>query len=126
VEALVADLRVAGLDVDLQRHGDLSSVPTGIDLAAYPVRQEALTNAPRHAAGAHVTANEVGGGEDVLVEVQDTGADQPRAVNGSGRRLLEMRERVRLYGGELEAAPDGQGFRVRARIPISHAAGVPG
>jgi signal transduction histidine kinase len=123
---LVADLRDSGLDVDFQQCGELAHVPTGIDLAAYRILQEALTNALRHAAGAHVTARLEVTGEAVLVEVRDTGADRPRAANGSGRGLLGMRERVRLYGGEVEAAPDGLGFRVRARIPISNAAGVSG
>jgi signal transduction histidine kinase len=124
-DALVAELRDAGLDVDFQRHGELEGVPIGVDLAAYRVLQEALTNALRHAAGAHVTARVDVTGDDVLVEVRDTGADHPRAANGSGRGLLGMRERVRLYGGEVEATTDRQGFRVRARIPISNTAAVP-
>jgi signal transduction histidine kinase len=123
-EALVAELREAGLDVDYERHGELAGVPIGVDLAAYRVLQEALTNALRHAAGARVTARVEVTGDDVLVDVQDTGGDRPRAVNGSGRGLIGMRERVRLYGGTVEAAGDARGFRVRARIPVPHAAAV--
>jgi signal transduction histidine kinase len=122
---LVAELREAGLDVELHTHGELGDVPIGVDLAAYRVLQEALTNALRHAAGARVTARVEVTGDDVLVEVRDTGADHPPSANGSGRGLLGMQERVRLYGGELEATPDRGGFRVRARIPISSSAAVP-
>lgn len=123
--ALVDGLREAGLDLDFQPHGELGALPVGVDLAAYRVLQEALTNALRHAAGAHVTASVTVTADDVLVEVRDTGADHPPAANGSGRGLLGMRERVRLYGGEVDATSDGQGFRVHARIPIPSGAAVP-
>jgi signal transduction histidine kinase len=122
---LVAELRDAGLDVDFRQEGDLEGLPTGVDLAAYRILQEALTNALRHATGAHVTARVDATGDHVVVEVRDSGAGLPRAVNGTGRGLLGMRERVRLYGGEVESGPDGAGFRVRARIPVSTGAATP-
>jgi signal transduction histidine kinase len=122
---LVAELRDAGLDVDFRQEGDLDCLPTGVDLAAYRILQEALTNALRHASGAHVTARVDATGDHVVVEVRDSGAGAASSVNGTGRGLLGMRERVRLYGGEVESGPDGAGFRVRARIPVSAGAAAP-
>jgi signal transduction histidine kinase len=122
---LVAELRDAGLDLDFRQEGDLAQLPIGVDLAAYRVLQEALTNALRHAAGAKVTARVDVTGDDVVLEVRDSGADLPRTVDGTGRGLLGMRERVRLYGGEVESGPDGAGFRVRARIPVPTGAAAP-
>jgi signal transduction histidine kinase len=123
-EVLVAELREAGLDVNLQVHGELGALPIGVDLATYRILQEALTNALRHAAGAHVTARVTVTEDDVVVEVRDSGSGARRTVNGTGRGLRGMRERVRLYGGEVESGPDGAGFRVRARIPVPSGARV--
>jgi signal transduction histidine kinase len=123
-QVLVAELRDAGLDVDYQAIGKLGGLPIGVDLASYRVLQEALTNALRHAAGTRVVARVEVTEQDVVVDVRDSGAGTPRAVNGTGRGLLGMRERVRLYGGEVEAGPNGTGFRVRARIPFPSGAAV--
>jgi signal transduction histidine kinase len=135
---LVSELEKAGLDIDFTLDGDPGWLPVGVDLAGYRILQEALTNALRHAAGAHVTARVVVTGDDVVVEVRNTaaghagagntGAGVSRAGNGTGRGLLGMAERVRLYGGQVDAGPegpDGTGFRVHARIPATSGAAAP-
>jgi signal transduction histidine kinase len=124
-ETLVLELRAAGLDVDFQLNGGLDGLPIGVDLAAYRILQEALTNALRHASGSHVTALVEVTRDVVVVEVVDSGTRVARSVNGAGRGLIGMRERVRLYGGEVESGPDGDGFRVRARIPVLAGSAVP-
>jgi signal transduction histidine kinase len=122
---LVSEIDAAGLDVDFALSGDADALPIGVDLAAYRVLQEALTNALRHAPGAHVVAHVTISGSDVVVEVRDSGAGRPSVVNGTGRGLAGMRERVRLYGGTVDSGPVGTGFRVRARIPLPDEAVVP-
>lgn len=121
-DRLVAQMRAAGLDVQLRVEGQLVDIPPGVDLAAYRVLQEALTNALRHAGRTSVDATVLVGPGDVAVEVVDEGPapDSPRrlATSGAGHGLVGMRERVMLYGGELESGPAGRGFRVRARIPV--------
>jgi signal transduction histidine kinase len=116
-------MRKAGLAVELSVEGNLTSLPPGADLAGYRIVQEALTNALKHAPGAHVTARVRAQGGELAIEVLDDGSGSPAAANGHlGHGLLGMRERTSLYGGELTAGPrpDG-GFRVHARIPIEAA-----
>jgi signal transduction histidine kinase len=123
VEQLVSEMRQAGLAVELSVEGDLTSLPPGADLAGYRIVQEALTNALKHAPGAHVNATVRAHGSELAIEVLDDGSGSPVAANGHlGHGLLGMRERTSLYGGELTAGPrpDG-GFRVHARIPIEAA-----
>jgi signal transduction histidine kinase len=122
VDRLVAELGSAGLDVDLRVDGDAAHLPSGVDLAAYRILQEALTNALRHSGNAHVRARVRVTRNDVVVDVLDSGPQaEPTltsAVNGTGQGLIGMRERVRVYGGEVETGPAGDGFRVHARIPV--------
>jgi signal transduction histidine kinase len=123
VEQLATEMRKAGLAVELSVEGNLTSLPPGADLAGYRIVQEALTNALKHAPGAHVTARVRAQGGELAIEVLDDGSGSPAAANGHlGHGLLGMRERTSLYGGELTAGPrpDG-GFRVHARIPIEAA-----
>jgi signal transduction histidine kinase len=127
---LVSELEAAGLDVDFRLVGDPDVLPSGVDLAAYRILQEALTNTLRHAVGAAVVARVDVSRDDVVIAVEDSGAAQPSPVNGAvkgaGRGLLGMRERVRLYGGEIDCGPGGTGFRVRARIPVPTGSAAPG
>jgi signal transduction histidine kinase len=120
---LAARMTGAGLPVEL-RLGDLpADLPPGVDLAAFRVVQEALTNVLKHA-GKSATTVTVGYREGcVLVEVADSGrlmpAVGPVAVPGCGRGLLGLRERVSVYGGDLDAGPQARGgWRVLARIPV--------
>jgi signal transduction histidine kinase len=120
VERLVAAMRDAGLDVVLHVDGD-ASIPDGIDLAAYRILQESMTNALRHAGPTTVRADVRIQPGEVFVSVEDHGPSSPidaRDSSGSGHGITGMEERVRMYGGEFEAGPTGDGFRVVARIPV--------
>jgi signal transduction histidine kinase len=124
LDALVARSRHAGLPVTLVIEGEPRPLPAGIDLAAYRIIQEALTNTLKHA-GASPTEVLVRWREDELeLEVLDRGPAHPGAgrANGAaaaGHGLLGMGERVRLYGGALETGRRrGGGFRVWARLPF--------
>jgi signal transduction histidine kinase len=118
VPDLIEQARAGGLDVSLDEEGERRLVPPGVDLAAYRIVQEALTNARKHAGAvaAHVRVRYLDGS----VEVEVTNA--PGAVangDGAGHGLVGMRERVRVYGGTLDADPhDGGGYRVRAQLPL--------
>ena len=126
-DLLVDELAAAGVNVDLVLEGDAGQLPAGVDLAAYRILQEALTNALRHADSATVRARVLVGPDEVVVDVVDFGGS-PR-MNGhdpqGGRGLPGMRERARLYGGEVRAGPTDDGFRVHARIPVPAVAAVP-
>jgi signal transduction histidine kinase len=120
LDTLLTQIREAGLPVDLSVAGAPASLPPGIDLSAYRIVQEALTNALKHAAPA--TARVVLRYERDALEVQviDTGGNRPPGGNGVGHGLLGMRERAELFGGQLDASrrSDG-GFAVRARLPLA-------
>jgi signal transduction histidine kinase len=119
---LVAELRRAGLDVELHVEGDLDDLPPGRALAAFRILQEALTNALKHAPGAHVEAVLRRTASELEIAVVDSGGMHPAAPgDGGGHGLVGMRERVALYGGTLEAEPDGAGFSVLARFPATGA-----
>jgi signal transduction histidine kinase len=118
IDALVDQVRAAGLEAELVLEGDTREVPAGVELSAYRVVQESLTNTLRHAFARHVWVFVRRREHDLEVEVVDDGAGPPATATASGRGLVGMRERVALFGGEFEAGPrsDG-GFRVRARFP---------
>ncbi|MFF3442420.1 sensor histidine kinase [Streptosporangium sp. NPDC002721] len=122
LEELVERLREAGLRVVVRREGVTGTLPAGIDLSAYRIVQEALTNTLRHAeAGrAQVTVRASGG----LLELEITDEGRGAVGGGTGRGITGMRERAALLGGTLEAGtPPGGGFRVHARLPLP--GGVP-
>jgi signal transduction histidine kinase len=119
VEKLVEQAREAGLPVELRVHGDAVELPAGVDLTAYRLVQEGLTNALKHA---HATRAEVlvdyrDGAIEVTVSDDGTGVGNG---DGGGHGLVGMRERVSVYGGELDAGPQpGGGYRLRARLPVA-------
>jgi signal transduction histidine kinase len=126
---LIDRLATAGLPVELQVGGTPRALPPGLDLAAYRVVQEALTNVLKHAGKPRTTVRLDYREADLVVEVADAGrlmpavGPAPSEVPGSGRGLLGLRERIALYGGELDAGPQpGGGWLVRARLPIDPAA----
>jgi signal transduction histidine kinase len=95
-------------------------LPAGLDLTAYRIVQEALTNALKHAGGAACDVLVEFGDRELRLEVVDVGGSPAAAIGGgAGRGLLGMQERVAAYGGELSAGrrPEG-GFAVRARLPL--------
>ncbi len=114
---LVETARAGGLDVRLQVEGDREELPAGVDLAAYRIVQEALTNVRRHSAASCADVHLAVGPSAVRIEVTDGGPARPVA-GPPGHGLVGMRERAALYGGRLEAAPQGTGFTVRAELPL--------
>jgi signal transduction histidine kinase len=117
---LVRRSREAGLPVELIVHGEPRALPAGLDLAAYRVLQEGLTNALRHAGGSRTDVTVRWADDALELEVADRGAGVVGDGDGDGGHgLVGMRERVRLYGGELWTGPrSGGGFEIRARIPL--------
>jgi signal transduction histidine kinase len=130
IPALVARLCRAGMPVELSVEapgGTPPALPAGIDLAAFRVVQEGLTNVMKHAGQARTTVRLDYRRRDLLVTVSDDGSGvvprgQPEPASG-GRGLIGLRERIAVYGGELDAGPrPGGGWRLAARIPIEPAA----
>ncbi|HZC14889.1 MAG TPA: sensor histidine kinase [Thermoleophilaceae bacterium] len=121
LDDLVAELRRAGLDVDLRVEAELDDLSPGRALAVFRILQEALTNALKHARGAHVRATLRRIPGEVQIEVVDDGSPLPApSGDGGGQGLVGMRERVALYGGTLEAGPrTDRGFVVLARLPTT-------
>jgi signal transduction histidine kinase len=121
IKSLVGRVRKAGLPVELDLGSVPDGLPPGVDLAAFRVIQEGLTNVIKHAGKPHTTVRLDYRDGDLLVEVADDGPPIPAAgpiASGAGRGLLGLRERTALYGGELAAGPvPGGGWSVRARIP---------
>ncbi|WP_314247292.1 sensor histidine kinase [Streptomyces sp. DSM 40907] len=120
LEELVGRVRESGVPVDLAVRGSRPGLAPGVDLAAYRVVQEGLTNAVRHAAGARVSVTVAYAPGELRVEVADTGGTPRTPVPpGGGRGLVGLRERLAVYGGTLRAGngPRG-GYRLRAVIPV--------
>jgi signal transduction histidine kinase len=119
--ALVGRARAAGLPVEIDVEGEPRPLPAGVDLTAYRVVQEALTNALQHAPGAP-TAVSVAWRPDALeLVIADRGPGRVpgQPSDGGGQGLIGMRERVALYGGDLRTGPRrGGGFEVRVRLPV--------
>jgi signal transduction histidine kinase len=123
---LVDRTRQAGLETTLTVEGNARELPAAVDLSVYRIVQEALTNVIRHARASHATVTLAYSPQAVEVTVLDDGtAPPPAQTNGGapsgGHGLVGMRERVSLFGGELETGPReyGNGFRVRALIPTT-------
>jgi signal transduction histidine kinase len=120
LEALVAQVRDAGLAVELAIEGPPVALPAGIDLSAYRIVQEALTNSLKHANGARARVSVRYDGAAVEIEIEDDGEAAANG-NGGGHGLVGMRERVALWGGALTAGQSEAGWTVRARLPIGGA-----
>jgi signal transduction histidine kinase len=122
LETLISGASRAGLDTTLTVTGDPVPLPSAVDLAAYRIVQESLTNAIRHA-GPATAAVSLGYGRDELrIEVTDTGRglSDPGAGHNGGHGLAGMRERAATVGGTLETGPGSAGgFRVAARLPLN-------
>ncbi len=123
VGELVAGAATAGLAVRTEIVGEARPLPAGVDLAAYRVVQEALTNVRRHAGPAAATVQIRYGDRDLIVRVDDDGAGGTAADRtGSGNGIAGMRERAGALGGQLEAGPRPRGgFRVQVRLPLTGA-----
>ena len=114
---LLDDVRAAGLGVELRTQGDPVELPPGLDLSAYRIVQEGLTNTLKHARARHAIVEVGYGPEAVTVAVRDDGRGS--SSGGPGHGLVGIAERVKIYGGDLAAgpSPDG-GHLLRARLPL--------
>lgn len=118
LESLVGRVRDTGLPVDLTVTGPPRPLPPGLELAAYRVVQEALTNTVKHASGATAAVTVEYGPQRLRVEVTDTGG-HPGAATGSGRGLIGLRERLAVHDGTLNTGRRlTGGYRVEALIPL--------
>jgi signal transduction histidine kinase len=121
LDRLVEQAREAGLPVEVQIEGEATGLPAGVDLTAYRLIQEALTNAIKHAGAtsAEVVVRYGDGAVELLVADDGRGLSDGAAESG-GHGLVGMRERVAVYGGELEAGPRPEGgYSLRARLPLT-------
>jgi signal transduction histidine kinase len=117
---LVSQAAAAGLEVRTEIEGDVRPLPFGVDVAAFRIVQEALTNVTRHAPGATATVRLANGERDLTVQIDDDGGGSTtHGTVGTGKGIVGMRERVDALGGELEVGHrPGGGFRVRVRLPL--------
>jgi signal transduction histidine kinase len=118
LEQLIAKAAEAGVHVEMQVRGQPRVLPSGIDLTAYRIVQEALTNVIKHA-GTHEARVVVAyDGDAICLEISDEGRGG-LAPMGEGHGIIGMQERVALYGGKFHAGPQPRhGFRVAARLPL--------
>jgi signal transduction histidine kinase len=118
LDALLEQAGKAGLPVELEVEGARRTLPPGVDLTAYRIVQEALTNARKHGGAGRAQVTIRYGREALDVEIRND-RRRARVAKEAGHGLVGMRERVSLYGGELEAGPQGEGgYAVRARLPV--------
>jgi signal transduction histidine kinase len=118
--SLVEEVRASGLDVRLWIGGDPFPLPAGLDLSAYRILQEGLTNVLKHAHAGRAEVEVRYAQDEVRLAVRDDGVGAPPTADGLGHGLVGVAERVKLYGGEMTAgrAADG-GFVLRARLPVN-------
>jgi signal transduction histidine kinase len=118
VDKLVAQAREAGLPVELRVEGEPVELPAGVDLTAYRIVQEGLTNATKHSGAEHAEVLVRYDNGHVELTISDDGKGDGGGDSG-GHGLVGMRERVSVYGGDIEAGPRPEGgYALRARLPI--------
>jgi signal transduction histidine kinase len=117
LDSLLAEVARAGLPVRLHVDGERVPVPRALDLSAYRIVQEGLTNALKHAHAEHADVTLRFEPHELQIEVRDDGSGG--ATGGTGFGLVGIRERVKIYGGELTSGPaPGGGFALEARLPL--------
>jgi signal transduction histidine kinase len=132
LDDLAASTTAAGVRVELRWEGERRPVAPEVDLAAYRIVQESLTNVVRHAGARSCEVTVAFEAEELTVEITDPGGGPggtgatPRGYHAPGYGLLGMRERVDLLGGEFRAGPRGDGFAVAARLPLAPADSLAG
>jgi signal transduction histidine kinase len=118
LDSLVDEVGRAGLPVRLHVDGEPVPLPRAIDLSAYRIVQEGLTNALKHARASHADVTVHYGRDELKIEVRDDG-EGGRITDGLGHGLIGIRERVKIYGGEMSTrSATGQGFVLRTRLPL--------
>ena len=116
---LVDDVRRTGLTVNVHVEGEPVPLPAALDLSAYRVVQEGLTNVLKHAQASRAEVVVRYRPDTLELEVRDDGRG-PAALNGGGHGLVGLRERVKIYSGSMDAGPDGgRGFVLRTRFPLT-------
>lgn len=119
LDALLSQVRRAGLPVDLHVEGAPAELPGAVEMSAYRIIQEGLTNALKHAHAGHADVLIRYGRDDIEIEVRDDGRTAPSG-DAPGYGLVGIRERVKIYGGEMTAGGlPGGGFRLRTRLPLT-------
>jgi signal transduction histidine kinase len=120
LDELVAQVRAAGLPIDVRIEGVRRALGPGVDLTAYRIVQEALTNARKHAGPARATVRLRFAAREIEIEIVDDGrGPAANSDERSGLGLVGMRERVSLYGGRLQTGPrETGGYRVHAVLPL--------
>ena len=119
LDVLVEQVRAAGLPVELAREGEPAAVPPGVDLSAFRIVQEALTNTLKHAGPTHAKVTVRYREHAIELEVADSGIGALADNGHDGHGLIGMRERVSIFGGELEAGERAEGgYLVRVRLPL--------
>ena len=118
LDSLVKELGRAGLRVELHIAGERFPLPPGIDLSAYRIIQEGLTNTLKHADASHAEVTVRYAPDEVGIEVCDDGIGATRS-DGHGHGLIGIRERVKLYGGEMSTSTTNGGFTLSARLPLT-------
>jgi signal transduction histidine kinase len=117
--ALADIVRATGLPVNLVIDGDPAALPAAVDVSAYRIVQEALTNVLKHAGSARADVTIGCADEAVTIEITDDGTEPRQQTRADGHGLAGMRERVAIFGGEFHAGPRaGRGFAVQARLPL--------
>lgn len=124
LEALANDVRAAGLAVNLRIHGEPIELPPALDLSAFRIVQEGLTNALKHARASHADVDVHYDSGTLRLCVRDDGPGGPSGDGGLGHGLVGIRERVKIYGGEMTASPaPGGGFLLQAHLPVEGGVG---
>jgi signal transduction histidine kinase len=120
VEALAGDVRAAGVDVRLHLVGEPVPLPRSLDLSAYRIVQEGLTNVLKHAGASQVDVTIEYAADELRLEVRDDGRGHAARVDGFGHGLVGIGERVKIYGGDMSAfATTAGGFVLRATLPLA-------
>ena len=121
LDSLIDQVREAGLPVAVRVEGQQVPLPPGVDLSAYRILQEALTNTIKHAGPATAEVVLRYAPAALELEITDTGT---ATAPGTGHGLIGMRERITLLGGDLDTGPSAGGYQVRARLPLTAANGI--
>jgi signal transduction histidine kinase len=120
LDSLVSQITQAGLPVTLQVRGRTTQLPTGLDISAYRIVQEGLTNALKHAGRVPTTVTLDYRPNTLVIEIRDSGTHTPPKTPSGRHGLLGMRKRIDLYGGTLHTGHEvGTGFTLTAQLPLN-------